>query len=176
MDSRVGASGLRAHSVREEASGYYAGQAALSRMGFPVPLCSASLGPAPLILIPWQLGDSPAPAVQPSPAATAMLSRSGGYVARIQTSQGGLFDADHWFNATDITVPSIIYRDFIPHNNPLAYAFALHPRERGGAVFALQSMLDGKWVRRDPVCDRLITVPQLDDQCWFVLGPSSGLL
>lgn len=166
MSARISEQGLGAMTLAQSSTGFAAGQAEISRMGFPVPLCGPEFRRVPLVLIPWEIYTPTLPAVKRA------LEQSGGAIFRIQTSQSGLFNADFWFNASDIQVPSIIYRDFSPHNNPLAFAFAVHPQRSlsGDAKVAIQSLFDGGWVTRDRECGRLITVRELSSECWFTVG------
>jgi hypothetical protein len=162
---------LRTNSMQQTQTHYWAGSAALSRMGFPVPTCGQGTRVAPLIFIPWP-----------------ELSQQGKRVYRIQSAEHGLNGMDHWMNATDIAVPSIIYRDFSSFNNTLAFAFEMVPglaaqpgptavpglQVQPGVpaqtnTFALRTVQDDRWVVPDPTCQRLITQEQLDANCWFTL-------
>jgi len=139
---------MQVNTVRHYLSNYWVGAAAISNQGFTLPTCAPQTEAFPLYFVPCPELDH--------------VCRGRAY--RIRSGQSGLDDADLFYNARDIAIPSIIYRDRSP-NNPLGYVFDLIPVQ--GDVFALRSLGNGHYVGRD--CSRLVTRPQLTQDSWFRL-------
>ena len=139
---------MQVNTIKHYATDYWVGAAAISNQGMALPTCAPQSEAFPLYLVPCPEFDH--------------LCRGRAY--RIRSGQSGLDDADWFYNAQDIAIPSIIYRDRSP-NNPLGYVFDLMPVQ--GELFALRSLSNAQYVARG--CNRLVTQPKLTQDSWLRL-------
>lgn len=132
------APGDREVYIQHAATGHSVGAGVYSNMGMPVPVASP---------------------LREAHVSMILIPTNGNDYYRIQSTQKGLDRLDHWFYASDVRVPSIIYRDILTNNNMEAFLFRIESSGNGtDGLVHIQSAKTGEYVEPSD-CNRLVLTP-----------------